>query len=64
MNIFIPFARRVVESQARIEGRFITREEHDYLRFGEDIVPILMKYAQEAFITGKSLEAAKKYNIG
>jgi len=63
MNLFMPFARRVVESQARIEGRFITREEQDYLRFGEDTVPILMKYAQEAFITGKSLEAAEKYNI-
>jgi len=63
MNIFMPFARRVVESQARIEGRFITREEQDYLRFGEDTVPILMKYAQDSFITGKSLEAAEKYNI-
>jgi len=63
MNLFVPFARRVVESQARIEGRFITREEQDYLRFGEDTVPILMKYAQEAFLTGKSLETAEKYKI-
>jgi len=63
MNLFIPFARRVVESQARIEGRFITREEQDYLRFGEDTVPLLMKYAQESFVTGKSLEVAEKYNI-
>jgi len=63
MNLFLPFARRVVESRAKLEGRFVTKKEQAHLRFNEETMPILLKYSEEAFKSGRSLEAAEKYNI-
>merc|ERR1719187_2412940 len=63
MSLFLPFAGRVVESQAKIEGRYVTEEEQAHLRFSQEVVPYLLKYAEEAFKTRKSSEAAEKYNI-
>jgi len=63
MNLFLPFGRRVVESQAKLEGRYVTEEEQAHLRFNEEVMPTLLKYAEEAFKTGKGFETAEKYNI-
>lgn len=54
LNAFMPMARTIVSTRARIAGRTVSEDENLYLNFAEQVVPPIMAYAQNLF-EGKTI---------